>query len=176
MFISGWGTAFERTQKTPETVEVSGVSCGKQDLKLFLYDSRLSSMFPDRLISALSRFWTFLVFPIPSQTVRDFWGILAKQNRSGLRLVICCSHIPFYLSSSAEGYLFWKFPVFSDRMSYHRFQFLRSNFSGIAQVDFMVKPLICDIQRITLPFHIFMHQCDYLRFIIVRTDMHTLDT
>ena len=40
----------------------------------------------------------------------------------------------------------------------------------------MVKPLICDIQRITLPFHIFMHQCDCLRFIIVGTDMHTLYT
>ena len=35
---------------------VSRLWCGKQDLKLLLYDFHLSSIFPDRLISTLSRF------------------------------------------------------------------------------------------------------------------------
>ena len=67
------GHAQFRFRVKKETVDLQrSQMCGKQDLKLLLYDSRLSSIFHDRFISTLSRFWTFLVFPIPSQTVRDF--------------------------------------------------------------------------------------------------------
>lgn len=75
-----------------EPLKIKGSVCGKQDLKLLLYDSRLSSIFHDRFISTLSRFWTFLVFPIPSQTVgisERFWN--TDQSN-------CISDIPGFLS------------------------------------------------------------------------------
>ncbi len=66
----GYGT---KAKKKLGALDLQGLrKCGKQDLKLLLYDFRLSPMFPYRLVSTLSRFWTFLTFPIPSQTVRDF--------------------------------------------------------------------------------------------------------
>ena len=40
-----------------------------------------------------------------------------------------------------------------DRVADHCFQFLRSDFPDIAQVDLVVQTLICDIQRITLFLH-----------------------
>lgn len=54
------------------------------------------------------------------------------------------------------------------------FPFLRSNSSGIAQINFMVQSLIRNIQSVSLTFHKLMYHryCDKL--VIIRTDMHTL--
>ena len=39
----------------------------------------------------------------------------------------------------------------------------------------MMQTLLCNIQNIALLFHVFMHQCNSCRLIIIRTDVHALN-
>ena len=56
-------------------------------------------------------------------------------------------------------------------MADHSFQFLRSNLSGIAQIDLMVHTQAGDVQGIALCFHIPAHQFHRGRLVIIGADI-----
>ena len=61
-------------------------------------------------------------------------------------------------------------------MADHRSEFLRRGLPGVAQVDLVVKALICDIQPEALLFHVPVHLFHGDRFIIIGSNVHALYT
>ena len=57
----------------------------------------------------------------------------------------------------------------------YRFQSFGCDSPCIAQINFMMQALICNIEDIPLALHILVHECDSSRFIIIRADVHTLN-
>ena len=65
---------------------------------------------------------------------------------------------------------------FSDRVAYHRFKPAHMAFSRIAQIDFVVESCIGNIQLVPVGFHIVVHEINGGRLIVIRADVHTLNT
>ena len=45
----------------------------------------------------------------------------------------------------------------------------------IAEIDFMMQTVIRNIEDIPLTLHVLVHKCDSGRFIVIGTDVHTLN-
>ena len=61
-------------------------------------------------------------------------------------------------------------------MPNYRLQLFGSDLPCIAEIDFMMQTLIRNIEDIPTALHILVHECDSGRLIVIRADVHTLDT
>lgn len=82
----------------------------------------------------------------------------------------CHSDYKSVIPSEVEDFL--HFPY---RMPYDRLQFFRGAFSRVAQINLVMTAAFIYVQIIAVRFHIFMHERDGFRLVIVRADMQTLD-